>query len=336
MHPERREIEGLAAYRFARRPAPRARRGVHRRQPPRDDPPRRRPRGARRRRRRSPSPQAFAETGDEGAALQRELVRGGGRHAAARAERLRLHQRPRPRAAVAGPAWLRAAVARRRHHRAILQHRDQPHDGAARAADRLCDLPRQSGGRSARRRRSRRWRATRGSASSVCISRRSPTPPAFADAVRPRARRGQERRSRCGPDAPSGSRAMAQSHTASLAGAAAVAAAFLKRIGVAEVETIPELIETAKLLHVHGPARRRRDSSACPARAAKRAWSPITPNARASAWRASRPSGSRAIARDRQSARHGLESVRLPHVRLGRGRAASAHVRGSDALGSGR
>ena len=50
-----------------------------------------------------------------------------------------------------------------------------------------------------------------------------------------------------------GSRKIAQSHTASLAGASAVAAAFLKRIGVAEVDTIPELIETAKLLHVLGP-----------------------------------------------------------------------------------
>ena len=50
-----------------------------------------------------------------------------------------------------------------------------------------------------------------------------------------------------------GSRAMVQSHTASLAGAAAVGAAFLKRIGVAEVDTIPELLEAAKLLHVLGP-----------------------------------------------------------------------------------
>ena len=49
------------------------------------------------------------------------------------------------------------------------------------------------------------------------------------------------------------SRQMVQSHTASLAGSAAVGAAFLKRLGVAEVETLPELLETAKLLHVLGP-----------------------------------------------------------------------------------
>jgi acyl-CoA synthetase (NDP forming) len=50
-----------------------------------------------------------------------------------------------------------------------------------------------------------------------------------------------------------GARALAASHTASLAGASAVAAAFLARLGVAEVETIPEFLETAKLLHVLGP-----------------------------------------------------------------------------------
>ena len=50
-----------------------------------------------------------------------------------------------------------------------------------------------------------------------------------------------------------GAREMAMSHTASLAGSAAVAEAFLARLGVAEVETIPEFIETAKLLHVLGP-----------------------------------------------------------------------------------
>jgi len=56
------------------------------------------------------------------------------------------------------------------------------------------------------------------------------------------------RAGRCEP-----SRRIAQSHTASLAGAAAVGAAFLKRLGVAEVETLTEFLETAKLLHVLGP-----------------------------------------------------------------------------------
>ncbi len=44
-------------------------------------------------------------------------------------------------------------------------------------------------------------------------------------------------------------------HTASLAGADAVAAAFLRRAGVARVASLPILLETLKLLHVHGPLR---------------------------------------------------------------------------------
>ena len=47
--------------------------------------------------------------------------------------------------------------------------------------------------------------------------------------------------------------ALTISHTASLAGADAVASAFLDRVGVGRVRTLPELLETLKLLHVHGP-----------------------------------------------------------------------------------
>lgn len=43
------------------------------------------------------------------------------------------------------------------------------------------------------------------------------------------------------------------SHTASLAGSDAVSAALLDRLGIGRVRTLPELIETLKLLHVHGP-----------------------------------------------------------------------------------
>ncbi|MCK1335151.1 acetate--CoA ligase family protein [Bradyrhizobium sp. 38] len=43
------------------------------------------------------------------------------------------------------------------------------------------------------------------------------------------------------------------SHTASLAGSDAASAAFLKRLGIARVESIPTFIETLKLLHVTGP-----------------------------------------------------------------------------------
>ncbi|WP_149139917.1 acetate--CoA ligase family protein [Gemmobacter caeruleus] len=49
------------------------------------------------------------------------------------------------------------------------------------------------------------------------------------------------------------SRAAAASHTASLAGGGAASSAFLRQCGVAEVETLPALIETLKILHVHGP-----------------------------------------------------------------------------------
>lgn len=43
------------------------------------------------------------------------------------------------------------------------------------------------------------------------------------------------------------------SHTASLAGADAVGRAFLARLGIPAVATVPELLETLKLAHVHGP-----------------------------------------------------------------------------------
>ena len=49
------------------------------------------------------------------------------------------------------------------------------------------------------------------------------------------------------------SRTAAASHTASLAGGGAASSAFLRQIGVAEVNTPCELIETLKIFHVHGP-----------------------------------------------------------------------------------
>lgn len=48
------------------------------------------------------------------------------------------------------------------------------------------------------------------------------------------------------------SRVAAASHTASLAGGGAASSAFLRQIGVAEVNTPSELIETLKILHCHG------------------------------------------------------------------------------------
>lgn len=43
------------------------------------------------------------------------------------------------------------------------------------------------------------------------------------------------------------------SHTASLAGSDAGAQAFLDRLGIARVQTLPDLLETLKLLHLQGP-----------------------------------------------------------------------------------
>ncbi len=43
------------------------------------------------------------------------------------------------------------------------------------------------------------------------------------------------------------------SHTASLAGNDAVSAAILKRLGIGRVHSLAQLVETLKLLHVHGP-----------------------------------------------------------------------------------
>ena len=48
-------------------------------------------------------------------------------------------------------------------------------------------------------------------------------------------------------------RSAAASHTAALAGSGAASSAFLRQAGVAEVHTLPELIETLKIFHVHGP-----------------------------------------------------------------------------------
>jgi acyl-CoA synthetase (NDP forming) len=48
-------------------------------------------------------------------------------------------------------------------------------------------------------------------------------------------------------------RLAAVSHTASLAGNDKVSSALLARLGIARVETLPELLETLKLLHIYGP-----------------------------------------------------------------------------------
>lgn len=54
------------------------------------------------------------------------------------------------------------------------------------------------------------------------------------------------------------SRTAAASHTASLAGGGAASSAYLKKIGVAEVNSPSELVETLKIFHVYGPGLGRR------------------------------------------------------------------------------
>ncbi|MDN5787670.1 acetate--CoA ligase family protein [Pseudorhodobacter sp.] len=49
------------------------------------------------------------------------------------------------------------------------------------------------------------------------------------------------------------SQAAAASHTASLAGGGVASSAFLRQAGVAEVSTLPQLLEALKIAHVHGP-----------------------------------------------------------------------------------
>ncbi|MGB8812609.1 MAG: acetate--CoA ligase family protein, partial [Paracoccaceae bacterium] len=49
------------------------------------------------------------------------------------------------------------------------------------------------------------------------------------------------------------SRVAAASHTASLAGGGAASSAFLRQVGVAEVNSPAELLETLKIFHMHGP-----------------------------------------------------------------------------------
>ncbi|WP_102109864.1 acetate--CoA ligase family protein [Oceaniglobus roseus] len=58
-----------------------------------------------------------------------------------------------------------------------------------------------------------------------------------------------------------GAQAAALSHTASLAGSSAGAKALLERLGIAQVFTLPALLETLKLLHVTGPLRSNRIAS---------------------------------------------------------------------------
>ncbi|MEM6669375.1 MAG: acetate--CoA ligase family protein [Pseudomonadota bacterium] len=53
------------------------------------------------------------------------------------------------------------------------------------------------------------------------------------------------------------------SHTASLAGSHAASDAFYRRLGVARLDTLTQLVETLKLLHVHGPLPGGRIASMC-------------------------------------------------------------------------
>ena len=170
-------------------------------------------------------------------------------------------------------------AARRRDRRAILEYRACNLTMGGARCRRLCPLPRQPGGvgLAAAMTRSRGRRACE--RDRLCISRHLRRRGLCAKRCTSRGQNGKPVVAlRAGRS--DGSREIAQSHTASLAGASAVAAAFLKRIGVAEVDTIPELLETAKLLHVLGPPGGEA-SSRFPVPAARPASSLITPSERA-------------------------------------------------------
>ncbi|WP_346429658.1 hypothetical protein [Paracoccus sp. DMF-8] len=61
-------------------------------------------------------------------------------------------------------------------------------------------------------------------------------------------------------------RAAAMSHTASLAASDAAGRALLRRLGIAQVDSLSVLLEVLKLLHVAGPLASNR-SPRCPVRA---------------------------------------------------------------------
>lgn len=53
-------------------------------------------------------------------------------------------------------------------------------------------------------------------------------------------------------------RTAAVTHTAAMTGEAAVSSAYLRQVGAGEVASLPELVETLKILHAHGPIRAER------------------------------------------------------------------------------
>src|SRR3546814_17998071 len=57
----------------------------------------------------------------------------------------------------------------------------------------------------------------------------------------------------CSSDLSAEARAATLSHTASLAGSDAAADAFLKRLGIARLDSVPAFLEALKLLHTLGP-----------------------------------------------------------------------------------
>ena len=110
-------------------------------------------------------------------------------------------------------------------------------------------------------------------------------------------------------------RAATISHTASLAGSDAASDAFLKRLGIARVDSIPSFLESLMLLHAVGPLSGRRLSSmSCSggeasvmADSARRPPGPVPGTHRCSPGK--RQGDARAAGRRRQSAR-------LPHLHL--------------------
>ncbi len=118
----------------------------------------------------------------------------------------------------------------------------------------------------------------------------------------------------------------ALSHTASLTGADAVVDAYFERVGVARVSSITALLETLKLLHVHGPLPGSEIVSlSCSGGEA--ALIADAAHGRKVGLRPFAPSEREAIAATVHPLVDGRQSLRLPYLRLGERFAPSGDVR---------
>ncbi len=126
-------------------------------------------------------------------------------------------------------------------------------------------------------------------------------------------------------------RGAALSHTASIAGSDSAVAAFFARLGIPRLRSIPEFLETLKLLHVHGalPGRDLCSMSCSGGEAALMADAALGRGVR---FRRARRGGEGAREGDAERACRGGEPARLSHLHLGAGGGDGGHLRRDDRL----